>query len=189
MEIKDTLLTPKTKFEMRGNLPKKEPEIQKHWKEIDLYEKILAKNKDQAPFILHDGPPYANGDIHVGHALNKILKDFVLRYKSMSGFYTPYIAGWDTHGLPIETALTKKGVNRKTMSTFEFREKCHEYALLQIERQREEFLRLGTFSDFKKYYRTLDKEFEAEQIKVFGKSINIFVNDHCSNSFDRELEG
>ena len=119
MEIKDTLLMPKTAFEMRGNLPKKEPLIQKKWKEMDLYHKVLEKNKDKKPFVLHDGPPYANGDIHVGTAFNKVLKDFVVRYKSMAGFYSPYIPG-GIHGL-IETSLTKKGVNRKAMSTVEFR--------------------------------------------------------------------
>ncbi|HHU27890.1 TPA: isoleucine--tRNA ligase [bacterium] len=169
MEIKDTLLMPKTAFEMRGNLPKKEPLIQKKWKEMDLYHKVLEKNKDKKPFVLHDGPPYANGDIHVGTAFNKVLKDFVVRYKSMAGFYSPYIPGWDTHGLPIETSLTKKGVNRKAMSTVEFRKKCEEYALKQVEKQKQQFLRLGTLSDFEKYYKTLDKDFEAMQIRVFAK--------------------
>ncbi|GAF66151.1 isoleucyl-tRNA synthetase [Bacillus sp. TS-2] len=121
-------------------------------------------------FILHDGPPYANGDIHMGHALNKILKDFIVRYKSMSGFHAPYVPGWDTHGLPIETALTKKGkVKRKEMTVAAFRKLCEEYALKQVERQREQFLRLGVRGDWWNPYITLDKSYEAQQIKVFGE--------------------
>jgi len=117
-DYKETLLMMKTEFSMRANLPQREPNIELEWADKNVYEKALLKNKERTPFILHDGPPYANGDIHVGHALNKVLKDFVLRYRTMSGFYTPYKPGWDTHGLPIETALTKKGkVNRKTIPT------------------------------------------------------------------------
>ena len=101
---------------------------------MDLYKKVLDKHKDQIPFILHDGPPYANGDIHIGHALNKVLKDFVLRYQTMKGRYVPYIPGWDTHGLPIETAVTKKGVNRKEMSLVDYRKVCYQYALEQVEK-------------------------------------------------------
>lgn len=169
MEIKDSLTMPKSGFEMRGNLPQKEPNILKIWQDNDLYQLILAKNKDNKPFILHDGPPYANGNIHLGHALNKILKDFIIRYKSMQGYYTPFIPGWDTHGLPIENALQKKGVNRKTISIAEFRTKCAGYANEQVEGQKKEFLRLGVIGDFDKPYLTLRPDYEAAQIRIFAK--------------------
>ncbi len=113
MNYKDTLLMPKTDFPMRGGLPNKEPQIQEMWDNDEQYRKALEKNKNNPSFILHDGPPYANGNLHMGHALNKIIKDFIVRYKTMQGFYAPYVPGWDTHGLPIEQALTKKGVDRK----------------------------------------------------------------------------
>ena len=135
MDYKDTLFMGKTEFEMRGNLNMKEPMIQKKWQDIALYEAVLKKNTDKKEYTLHDGPPYANGDIHLGHALNKILKDFVVRYKNMNGYKAVYIPGWDTHGLPIENALQKSGVKRKEMSTAEFRKLCEEYAYKQVERQ------------------------------------------------------
>ncbi|MBA9024944.1 isoleucine--tRNA ligase [Peribacillus huizhouensis] len=168
MEYKDTLLMPKTEFPMRGNLPKREPEIQSAWEEMNIYQKVQEKTKGRPLFILHDGPPYANGDIHMGHALNKILKDFIVRFKSMNGFHAPYVPGWDTHGLPIETALTKKGVKRKEMSVAEFRKLCEEYAYQQIDGQREQFKRLGVRGDWENPYITLKPEYEAQQIKVFG---------------------
>lgn len=169
MDYKETLLMPKTEFPMRGNLPGREPERQEKWKELDIYQQVQKRTEGRPLFILHDGPPYANGDIHMGHALNKILKDFIVRYKSMSGFHAPYVPGWDTHGLPIETALTKSGkVNRKSMSVAEFRKLCEEYALKQIDRQREQFMRLGVRGDWWNPYVTLDKAYEAQQIKVFG---------------------
>ena len=123
MEYKDTLLMPKTDFPMRGNLPVKELEIQAKWAEMDIYKKVQERTAGRPFFILHDGPPYANGDLHMGHALNKVLKDMIVRHKSMTGFHAPYVPGWDTHGLPIEQALTNKGVKRKEMSLAEFR-KC-----------------------------------------------------------------
>ncbi|ELD8103894.1 isoleucine--tRNA ligase [Staphylococcus pseudintermedius] len=169
MEYKDTLLMPKTKFPMRGGLPAKEPQIQQEWKEKDLYRKMLEKNEGQPSFILHDGPPYANGNLHMGHALNKILKDFINRYKTMQGFYTPYVPGWDTHGLPIEQALTKKGVKRKEMTTAEFRDKCQAFAMEQIDIQKKDFLRLGVNGDFDNPYITLKPEYEAAQIRLFGE--------------------
>ncbi|HEC2157754.1 isoleucine--tRNA ligase [Staphylococcus delphini] len=169
MEYKDTLLMPKTKFPMRGGLPTKEPQIQQEWKEKDLYRKMLEKNEGQPSFILHDGPPYANGSLHMGHALNKILKDFINRYKTMQGFYTPYVPGWDTHGLPIEQALTKKGVKRKEMTTAEFRDKCQAFAMEQIDIQKKDFLRLGVNGDFDNPYITLKPEYEAAQIRLFGE--------------------
>ena len=169
MDYKSTLKMPQTEFEMRGNLTKKEPGIQKHWQDIDLYGKMLEKRKDAKPFILHDGPPYANGDIHLGHALNKILKDVINRSKYMSGYKVPYIPGWDTHGLPIETAVTKAGYDRKQMGIAEFRKVCYDYALEQVEKQKEGFLSLGSIGDYDHPYITLQKDFEAKQIEVFGK--------------------
>jgi len=169
MEYKDTLLMPKTEFPMRGNLPNREPLMQEKWKEMDIYKKVQEHTKDRPLFILHDGPPYANGDIHMGHALNKILKDFIVRYKSMSGYCAPYVPGWDTHGLPIETALTKnKKVKRKEMSVADFRKLCEEYAWQQINGQREQFKRLGVRADWDNPYVTLTPAYEAQQIKVFG---------------------
>ncbi|MED1015050.1 isoleucine--tRNA ligase [Bacillus atrophaeus] len=170
MDYKDTLLMPKTDFSMRGNLPNREPEMQKQWEEQDIYRLVQERTKDRPKFVLHDGPPYANGDIHMGHALNKILKDFIVRYKSMSGYNAPYVPGWDTHGLPIETALTKnKKVKRKEMSVAEFRKLCEEYAWQQIEGQREQFKRLGVRGDWENPYVTLKPEYEAQQIRVFGE--------------------
>ena len=169
MEYKDTLLMPKTEFPMRGNLPKREPEIQAKWEEMNIYEQVQKHTEGRPLFILHDGPPYANGDIHMGHALNKVLKDFIVRFKSMNGFHAPYVPGWDTHGLPIETALTKKGVKRKEMSVAEFRKLCEEYAYEQVNNQREQFKRLGVRGDWENPYITLKPEYEAQQIKVFGE--------------------
>lgn len=169
MDYKDTLLMPKTSFPMRGGLPNKEPQIQTEWDEKDLFNKILEKNKGKTPFILHDGPPYANGNLHMGHALNKILKDFIVRHKAMTGYYAPYVPGWDTHGLPIEQALTNKGVKRKELSVAEFRKKCEEFALEQIEVQKSDFKRLGVNGDWQNPYITLKPEFEAAQIRVFGE--------------------
>ncbi|MCB5235274.1 MULTISPECIES: isoleucine--tRNA ligase [Niallia] len=169
MEYKDTLLMPKTAFPMRGNLPNREPEIQAKWKEMNIYEKVQDRTQGRPIFVLHDGPPYANGDIHIGHALNKILKDFIVRYKSMTGFQAPYVPGWDTHGLPIEQALTNKGVKRKEMTIAEFRKLCEEYALGQIDSQREQFKRLGVRGDWENPYITLKPAYEAQQIKVFGE--------------------
>lgn len=161
-----------TDFAMRANLAEKEPLIQKQWEEKDIYKKVLEKNQGHPKFILHDGPPYANGDIHVGHAMNKVLKDFVIRYRSMNGFYAPYKPGWDTHGLPIETALTKsEKVNRKEMQIPEFRKLCENYALKQVARQKEEFRRLGILGEWDDPYLTLNKEYEAEQVRLFGKMV------------------
>ncbi|MFD1360265.1 isoleucine--tRNA ligase [Lentibacillus salinarum] len=170
MDYKETLLMPKTKFPMRGNLPNKEPERQKKWDENHIYEKGMERTKGRPLFILHDGPPYANGDLHIGHALNKILKDFITRYKSMSGYHAPYVPGWDTHGLPVETALTKKKkVDRKKMSVAEFRQKCAEYAMGQLDNQRNQFKTFGVRGDWDNPYITLTKDYEAAQIRVFGE--------------------
>src|SRR5690625_4235888 len=170
MEYKQTLLMPKTEFPMRGNLPNREPKMQQEWEENKLYEKVQARTKGRPLFVLHDGPPFANGDIHMGHALNKVLKDFIVKYKSMAGFHAPYVPGWDTHGLPIETALAKKKVDRKKMSTAEFRRKCAEYALKQIDNQRVQFKQLGVRGDWENPYITLNKEYEAAQIREIGRA-------------------
>ena len=172
VELKDTLLMPNTKFPMRGNLPNKEPEFLKRWEEMDLYNKILEKNAGKPSYVLHDGPPYANGNIHIGHALNKILKDFIVKYKNMNGFVSPYVPGWDTHGLPIEQVLVNNGVDRKSMPANKFRNKCKDYALKQVDKQRADFKKLGVLGDWDNPYLTLDPKFEAEQIRVFGKMVD-----------------
>lgn len=169
MKMKETLNLGNTKFKMRGNLPVREVEWQQEWKDADVYEKRQEKNADKPTFILHDGPPYANGDIHMGHALNKITKDIIIRSKSMSGFRSPYVPGWDTHGLPIEQAVTNSGVKRKEMSEAEFRKICEEYAWKQINQQREDFKRLGVAGDWDNPYVTLDPKFEEQQIRLFGQ--------------------
>ncbi len=169
MNYKDTLLMPKTDFEMRGNLPKKEPKYVQRWQDNNMYEKVIQQNEGKDSFVFHDGPPYANGNMHMGHMLNKVIKDVICRYKNMQGFYTPYIPGWDTHGLPIENAIQKLGVNRKEMDTAKFREKCDAYAHEQVNKQMEQLIRMGTFADYKHPYLTLQHEFEARQIDVFAK--------------------
>ncbi|NCA97743.1 MAG: isoleucine--tRNA ligase, partial [Bacteroidia bacterium] len=168
MELKKTLLMPKTNFEMRGNLNIKEPTFLVRWHEQKLYAEMLKKREGAPEYSLHDGPPYANGNIHCGHMLNRLLKDFILRYKNMSGYRTPFIFGWDTHGLPIENQVTKQGINRKTTPIVEFRQKCREYALKQVEIQKEQIKRLGVIGDYENPYVTLDKEYEASQIEVFA---------------------
>ena len=169
VEYKDTLLMPKTDFPMRGGLPTKEPQIQAQWDEMNINKLVMERTKDRPHFLLHDGPPYANGDIHAGHALNKVLKDMINRHKSMTGYYVNYVPGWDTHGLPIEQALTNKGVKRKEMSVAEFRELCEKYAYEQVANQSAQFQRLGVRGDWANPYITLKPEFEARQIEVFGK--------------------
>ena len=169
MNYKDTLLMPNTKFPMRGNLPNKEPEMQAKWEEMDIYGKVQERTKDRPFFVLHDGPPYANGDLHMGHALNKVLKDMIVRHKSMTGFNAPYVPGWDTHGLPIEQALVNTGVKRNEHSIAEFRKMCEEYAYRQINNQRTQFKRIGVRGDWDNPYITLKPEFEARQIQVFGE--------------------
>ena len=171
MDYKDTLLMPKTDFQMRGNLGVREVEFQERWKQINLYQKVLKKNENNTPFVLHDGPPYANGDIHIGHALNKILKDFVLRYQTMKGRHVRYVPGWDTHGLPIETAVTKKGINRKEMSLADYRKLCRAYAMEQVEKQKVQFERLGILGEWDQSYQTLTGDFEAAQIRIFAKMV------------------
>ncbi|MCF6094744.1 isoleucine--tRNA ligase [Microaerobacter geothermalis] len=170
MDYGKTLNLPKTDFSMRGNLPKMEPSMQEWWDEIDIYKKVQERTKGRPKFILHDGPPYANGDIHIGHALNKVLKDMIVRFKSMSGYDAPYVPGWDTHGLPIEHAIIKnKKIDRHKVGINEFREMCKEYALSYVEKQKGQFKRLGVRGDWENPYLTLKPEYEARQIKVFGE--------------------
>ncbi len=171
-DYKDTLHMPKTDFPMRGNLGKNEPHRQTFWEDNDIYNARLEKNKDNTPYVLPDGPPYANGNIHIGHALNKILKDMIVRDKSMRGFYTRYVPGWDTHGLPIESALTKnEGIDRKAMSLVDFRKACADYALRQVDNQRDQFKRLGILGEWESPYLTLDKKYESSQLEVFADMV------------------
>ncbi|MCD8009127.1 MAG: class I tRNA ligase family protein, partial [Clostridiales bacterium] len=163
-----TIHLPKTSFPMRAALAKREPAMLEEMYRKDVYNKLMKKNEGKPLYVLHDGPPYANGEIHIGHALNKILKDFIVRYKNMAGFKAPYIPGWDTHGMPIETAIQKKGVKRNTMPVPEFRDKCRAFALEQVDKQREGFKRLGVIGDWDHPYLTLTPDFEAKQVKVFG---------------------
>ena len=169
MRIKDTLNLGKTKFKMRGNLPVREAEWQKQWRENKLYEQRLKLNEGRPRFDLHDGPPFANGNIHMGHALNKISKDIIVRYKNMNGYYAPYVPGWDTHGLPVEQQLAKKGVDRKSMDRAKYRELCRQYAEEQIQKQMNDFKRLGVMADWDHPYVTLQHDFEAQEIRVFGE--------------------
>ena len=169
MDYKESLHMPKTDFEMRGNLPNKEPDILKAWQDDDYYQKILNKNEGKPSFVLHDGPPYANGNLHAGTAMNRIIKDIIVRSKGMAGYYAPFFPGWDTHGLPIENAVQKLGVNRKEVSAEEFRKKCEEYAWSQIATQMETEKRLGQVADYDNPYISLKKEFEARQIRSFAK--------------------
>ena len=165
----ETLNLPHTDFPMRGNLPEKEPVILEKLETCEVYKKMLEKNKGKNTFMLHDGPPYANGNIHLGHAFNKILKDIILKYKNMSGFYAPYIPGWDTHGLPIEKKVEQTlKISKDMVGVPEFRRKCKEYALEQVALQEKGFKRLGVLGDFENKYVTLDPDFEVEQIKVFA---------------------
>ena len=170
MEYKNTIITPKTDFPMKAGLPAREPGMLERWEQQDLYSTMLEKNKELPPFILHDGPPFSNGHIHMGHSLNKTLKDFIVRSHAMMGYYTPYVPGWDNHGLPIERAIenSKKKLN-KDMSVPEFRKACEEFAEDFIQKQMAGFKRLGVVGDWKNPYRTMDKHFEAQEVKVFGK--------------------
>ena len=165
-----TLNLPETDYPMRGNLPSKEPVMVKDWEESGLYEKILKRNEGKPTYILHDGPPYANGDIHLGTALNKVLKDIIVKQKNMSGYCSHYVPGWDTHGLPTELKAMKAiGVENGAIPPLELRKHCREFALSYVSSQRDQFMRLGVLGDFKDPYLTLKPEFEARQIEVFGE--------------------
>jgi isoleucyl-tRNA synthetase len=165
-----TINLPKTDFPMRAGLPKREPDMLADFYKKDVYGKLMKKNDGKPLFILHDGPPFSNGDIHIGTAMNKILKDFIVRYKNMTGFKSPYVPGWDNHGMPIESAIIKKNkLDRKKMSVTEFRDACHAFAEEFVQRQREQFKRLGVIGDWDGPYRTMDPRFEAKEVRVFGK--------------------
>lgn len=165
-----TINLPKTDFPMRAGLPKREPEFLAKWEEDHIYDTLMQKNEGKPLFILHDGPPYANGNLHLGHALNKILKDFIIRYKNMTGYKAPYVPGWDTHGLPIERqAIAAFGLDRHKVSNKAFCEKCKEFALEHVNTQREQFKRLGVVGDWENPYLTLTNDFVAKQIEVFGE--------------------
>ena len=170
MDYNKTINLPKTSFPMRAGLPKREPEMQKRWEEQDIYHELLKKNEGKPLFALHDGPPFSNGSLHMGHALNKALKDFITRSYAMRGYYTPYIPGWDNHGMPIESAIIKQNkLDRKKMSVPEFRSACHAFADHYIDVQREGFKRMGVMGDWDHPYKTMDPGFEAEEVKVFGE--------------------
>ncbi|MGX9340711.1 isoleucine--tRNA ligase [Mycoplasma sp. 4044] len=172
-DYKDTLLMPETDFPMKADLANKEKSYRLQWEQDKLYRQILAKNKNLPSFVLHDGPPYANGHIHTGHAMNKVLKDIIVRQKNMAGFYSPFVAGWDTHGLPIEhKMLSEAKKNKNDFSVVELRKACAEYALSQIELQKEEFKQLSLLTDFETIYKTLDKKMEADQLRLLQKMIN-----------------
>ena len=169
MDYKNTIITPKTDFPMKAGLPAREPGMLAHWNEQGLYDLMLEKNKTLPRFVLHDGPPFSNGDIHMGTAMNKVLKDFIVRSHAMMGYYTPYVPGWDNHGMPIESAIIKKNkLNRKAMPVPEFRSACEEFAESYVQRQMTSFRRLGVVGDWAHPYRTMDRHFEAEEVKVFG---------------------
>ena len=169
VDYNSTMNLPKTDFPMRGNLPQKEPEMIKRWQDQKLYQKLMEKNEGLPLYVLHDGPPYANGDIHMGTALNKVLKDIIIKYKNMSGYKAPYIPGWDTHGLPIELKAMKKVGVENINSALDLRKVCKEFALHYVDVQRNEFIRLGSIGDYEHPYLTLQPKHEAEQLRIFGE--------------------
>jgi isoleucyl-tRNA synthetase len=171
-DYKDTLNLPQTGFPMKANLPQREPEILNFWESEKIYEKMQEKNKDGTPYILHDGPPYANGHIHIGHALNKILKDIIVKYKSMNGFHSPYVPGWDCHGLPIELEVDKKlGKKKEEINILEKRDLCRQYAEKFVDIQREEFKRLGVFGDWSSPYLTMSYDYEASIVRELAEFV------------------
>ncbi len=172
-QYKDSLNLPQTTFPMKANLPQREPNILAHWKQIDLYRQQRAQAQEREKFILHDGPPYANGTIHLGHAINKILKDIIIKSKNQSGFDTPYLPGWDCHGLPIEHQVEKKyGRKNAVEQPGAFRKACADYARQQIAQQKEDFQRLGVLGDWGRAYYTMDSKIEAEIIRTFGRFVS-----------------
>jgi isoleucyl-tRNA synthetase len=169
-EYKDTLNLPQTDFPMRGDLPKREPEFLQFWEQINLYQQLRQQGEGQPTFILHDGPPYANGDIHIGHAVNKILKDMIVKAKTLNGFNAPYLPGWDCHGLPIELEVEKQLGNRHT-DHHQFRQACRAYATRQVDKQRVDFKRLGVIGEWNNPYLTMDYKTEANIIRTLGRII------------------
>ena len=169
-DYNSTLNLPQTEFPMRANLPQREPDTLNYWQQMDLYGSMLSERADKPTFLLHDGPPFSNGNIHMGTALNKILKDFINKSKAMEGYRVPYIPGWDNHGMPIESAIIKQNkLDRKKMSIPEFRTACHKFAQKYVDIQREQFVRLGVSGDWNNPYLTMDPAFEAREVKVFGE--------------------
>ena len=174
VNYRDTLNLPNTEFSMKAGLPRKEPEILNLWSSSDLYGKIRKKYEDKELFLLHDGPPYANGDIHLGHSVNKILKDITVKHKTLQGFDAPYVPGWDCHGLPIELNVEKKhGKNSELVKNKEsFQKACKEYAESQINKQLDDFKRLGVLGDWENSYKSLDPKFEADIVRSLGVIYN-----------------
>jgi len=171
-DYKFTLNLPETEFPMRGNLANREPEMLERWTKDGLYQQIRDSRIGRTPFILHDGPPYANGSIHIGHSVNKILKDIIVKSKTMSGFDAPYVPGWDCHGLPIELKVEQKvGKPGQKISAAEFREECRKYAAEQVDGQRADFIRLGVLGDWQKPYLTMDFATEANIVRSLSKVI------------------
>jgi isoleucyl-tRNA synthetase len=180
-DYKDTLNLPSTAFPMKANLAQREPARIKQWQAMDLYGKIRAAGEGKPKFILHDGPPYANGDLHVGHAVNKILKDFIIKSRTLSGFDAPYVPGWDCHGLPIELNVEKKvGKPGQKVSASEFRQKCRDYAAGQVDKQKEDFVRMGVLGDWDNPYLTMNFEFEANIVRTLSR---IVENGHLHKGF------
>ena len=172
-DYKDTLNLPDTDFPMRGNLAQREPKMLQEWQEKNLYQKIRDVSKNRPKFILHDGPPYANGNIHIGHAVNKVLKDIIIKSRTLDGFDAPFIPGWDCHGLPIELNVEKKvGKPGKKVDAKTFRDKCREYAQTQVNGQRDDFIRLGVLADWENPYLTMDYDVEANIVRTLGKIID-----------------
>ncbi|MBC7327236.1 isoleucine--tRNA ligase [bacterium] len=170
MDYSKTINLPKTAFPMKANLPSREPEFQKKWDEMGLYYKILQRRRGQPIFILHDGPPYSNGDIHMGHALNKILKDLIVRYKMLRGFYAPFVPGWDNHGMPIEKEVQEEMMREESTPTITLiRQRCRAFAARFVEIQKQQFKRLGIIGDWDNPYLTMDKEYEADLVRIFGE--------------------
>lgn len=200
MSYKDTLNLPKTDFPMRANLAKREPQTLEFWNEKKIYEKIRSKSKGLPKYILHDGPPYANGDVHIGTALNKVLKDIFIKYKTMQGHDVPYVPGWDCHGLPIELKVMELlGKKARDMSINEIREECRKYALKFVEKQKQDFIRLGVLGEWENPYLTLNSTYEAEEIRVFAELVEagyvfrglkpVYWCYHCQTALaDAEIE-
>ncbi|MCB0363570.1 MAG: class I tRNA ligase family protein, partial [Bdellovibrionales bacterium] len=167
---KDTIHLPKTSFPMKGNLPQNEPDRIKDWANRSIYQKLLARNEGRPLFVMPDGPPYANGSLHLGHVLNKVLKDIVIKYRNMSGYQAAFIPGWDCHGLPIELNVTKKlGSKRNELTDSKIRELCRQEALSWVEKQKDQFIRLGILADWENPYLTLQAQYEAEEVRVLAK--------------------
>ena len=177
MDYKDTINLPSTDLPMKAGLSAKEPKILDFWKTENIYNQIRIERKEAKKFILHDGPPYANGDIHLGHAVNKVLKDIVIKYQTLMGYDAPYVPGWDCHGLPIELSIEKKhGKNNALVKDKrKFLEACRKYAETQISNQKDDFIRLGVLGDWENSYKSMDAEFEADIVRALGR---IFTNGH-----------